>query len=164
MSGFRGKLLRIDLTKKKVKEEKLDLKAAQEFLGGSGLATHYYWHYIKDFEEIPEPLSADNPLIFMTGVLTGLPSYCTARANFCSRSPLTTFFGEANIGGKIGPRLKFAGYDGIIIEGKSKKPVYISIIDTKVEIKSAAELWGKGTYDTLEEIREELGNKRAEVV
>ena len=64
MSGFRGKILRIDLTNKEVKEEKLDLKAAQEFLGGSGLAAHYYWHYIKDFEEIPEPLSSDNPLIF----------------------------------------------------------------------------------------------------
>ena len=164
MSGFRGKILRIDLTNKEVKEEKLDLKAAQEFLGGSGLAAHYYWHYIKDFEEIPEPLSSDNPLIFMTGVLTGLPSYCTARANFCSRSPLTTFFGEANIGGKIGPRLKFAGYDGIIIEGKSEKPVYVSINNSKVEIRNAEGFWGKGTYDTLEGIREELGNKRAEVV
>lgn len=164
MSGFRGKILRIDLANKEIKEEKLDLKAAQDFLGGSGLATHYYWHYIKDFDEIPEPLSSDNPLIFMTGVLTGLPSYCTARSNFCSRSPLTTFYGETNIGGKIGPRLKFAGYDGIIIVGKSEEPVYISINDSNVEIRNAEGFWGKGTYDTLEGIREELGNKRAEVV
>ena len=94
MSGFRGKILRINLTTKKVIEEKLDLNTAQEFLGGSGLAAHYYWQYIKSYSEIPEPLSTENPLIFMTGILTGLPSYCTARANFCSRSPLTTYWGE----------------------------------------------------------------------
>ncbi|NHJ33247.1 MAG: aldehyde ferredoxin oxidoreductase family protein [Asgard group archaeon] len=164
MSGFRGKILRVNLTNMAVKEEKLDLEAAQEFLGGSGLAAHYYWRHIMDYAEIPEPLSADNPLIFMTGALTGLPSYCTARTNFCSRSPLTTFFGDANIGGKIGPKLKFAGYDGIIIEGKSDKPVFISINDSNVEIRNAEELWGKGTYDTLEMVREELGNKKAEVV
>jgi aldehyde:ferredoxin oxidoreductase len=164
MSGFRGKILRINLTTKKVIEEKLDLNAAQEFLGGSGLAAHYYWQYIKSYNEIPEPLSTENPLIFMTGILTGLPSYCTARANFCSRSPLTTYWGEANIGGKIGPWLKFAGYDGIIIVGKSENPVYISINDSNIEIRSAEELWGKGTYDTLERIREEIGNKKAEVV
>jgi len=164
MSGFRGKLLRINLTTKKVIEEKLDLKAAQKFLGGSGLAAHYYWYNVKNYEEIPEPLSAENPLIFMTGVLTGLPSYCTARAVFCSRSPLTTFMGEANIGGKIGPRLKFAGYDGLIIEGKSEEPVYLSINDSNIEIKSAKELWGRGTYDTLEIVRKEIDNKKAEVV
>jgi len=164
MSGFRGKILRIDLTKMSIKEEKLDLKIAQEFLGGSGLAAHYYWHYIKKYKEIPEPLSPENPLIFMTGVLTGLPSFCTARANFCARSPLTSFWGEANIGGTIGPRLKFAGYDGIIIVGKAEKPVYLSINDSNIEIKNADKFWGFGTYETLEKIREELGNKRAEVV
>lgn len=164
MSGFRGKILRIDLTNKKIKEEKLDINAAHEFLGGSGLAVHYYWHHIKNKKEIPEPLSAENPLIFLTGILTGLPSYCTARAVFCSRSPLTTIWGEANIGGKIGPRLKFAGYDGIIFEGKSEKPVYVSINDSKIEIKNAEAFWGKGTYDTLEIVRKEIGNKKAEVV
>ncbi|MHA1171691.1 MAG: aldehyde ferredoxin oxidoreductase N-terminal domain-containing protein [Candidatus Heimdallarchaeota archaeon] len=93
MSGFRGKLLRINLTTKKVIEEKLDLKAAQKFLGGSGLAAHYYWYNVKNYEEIPEPLSAENPLIFMTGVLTGLPSYCTARAVFLFKISINYFHG-----------------------------------------------------------------------
>ncbi len=164
MSGFRGKILRVNLTNKTIQQEKLDLDVATSFIGGSGLAAYFFWQKIKYKGIIPEALSPQNDLYFMTGVLTGLPSYCTARSNFCARSPLTGIWGESNIGGKIGPALKFAGFDGIIIEGSSKTPVFLKINNSNVEIKDAQDYWGLGTYETLERIQSELQDKKYEIV
>ncbi len=164
MSGFRGKVLRVNLTNKSIQQEKLDFDVATSFIGGSGLAAYYFWKKIKHQGIIPDPLSPQNDLYFMTGVLTGLPSYCTARSNFCARSPLTGIWGEANIGGKIGPTLKFSGFDGIIIEGSSETPVFLKINNSNVEIKDAQDFWGLGTYETLERIQSELQDKKYEIV
>ncbi|NHJ87596.1 MAG: aldehyde ferredoxin oxidoreductase family protein [Asgard group archaeon] len=163
MAAFRGKLLRINLNDKTHQIEDLNPELMKFFLGGSGLAAYLYWDFINKLEKIPEPFETENPIYFLTGILTGLPGYCTARANFCSRSPLTGIFGESNIGGKIGPQLKFAGYDGIIIEGKAESPVYIVIKDSQIEIRNATKFWGKGTYETIDLISEELSDSKYEI-
>lgn len=163
MSGFRGKLLRVNLSEKKITEEELDPTIGKEFLGGSGLGAYLYYHFIKQQKTIPEPFAPENPLYFLTGVLTGLPAFCTARSSFCTRSPQTNIWGESNIGGKIGPSLKFAGYDGIIIEGASEEPVLLVINNEEAKIISAKQYWGLGAYETQEQIRADLNNKGFEV-
>ncbi|NHJ49465.1 MAG: aldehyde ferredoxin oxidoreductase family protein [Asgard group archaeon] len=164
MSGFRGMILRVNLTTKEISKEKLDLDIARTFLGGSGLAAYFYWEKIKNLDSIPEPLSPENDLYFMNGVFTGLPSYSTPRSNFCARSPLTGIWGESNIGGKIGPYLKFAGYDGLIIEGVADQPVFLEINDDDVSIHDANDFWGLGTYETFEKIGKTIKNKGSEIV
>lgn len=152
--GYRGEIIRINLSTKEVKIEILDYTGAKQFVGGSGLGAFYYYKYIKN--QIFAPLSPDNPLIFMTGPMTGLPTSCSGRFSICSRSPLTGFWGESNSGGFFGPELKFAGYDGLIIEGAAEKPVYITIIDEKIEIKDASKYWGKGVFDTQKSLKNDL--------
>ncbi|NHK31749.1 MAG: aldehyde ferredoxin oxidoreductase family protein [Asgard group archaeon] len=164
MSGFRGKILRVNLSTNKITKEDLDLHIGNSFLGGSGLAAYYYWQKIKNLESIPEPLSPENDLYFMNGILTGLPSYCTPRSNFCARSPLTGIWGESNIGGKIGPYLKFANFDGLIIEGKADQPVFLEINNDDVRIRNANDFWGLGTYETLEKINTVLKYEKSEIV
>ena len=155
--GYREIILRVNLTTKQVSQEPLDLEGAKMFIGGSGLGAHYYFKFLNT--KNVDALSPENILIFMTGPLTGLPTSCAGRFSVCSRSPLTGFWGEANSGGNFGPELKFAGYDGIIVEGVSEKPVYLLIEDDKIEIRDASELWGMGTYAAHEKILNELGDK-----
>lgn len=164
MTGSRGTLLRINLTTREIIEEKLDTELAARFGGGSGLAAYYYWMDIKDKNKIPQPLAPESTLYFFTGVMTGLPSYCTSRSNFCARSPQTGIWGESNIGGKIGPKLKFAGYDGLIIEGKADKPVFIQIHDSDVQIRDAEKYWGLDTYQTFEKIIDDLPERKFDIV
>jgi len=158
--GYMGKILKVDLSVGKTSEEKLNMNFAKMFLGGSGLACRIIYDMInKD----TNPLGPENPLIFMTGPLTGTPAPSCGRYVVCAKSPLTGIWGESNSGGKFGPMLKFSGFDGIIITGRSEKPVYLSIIDGNVELKSAEYLVGKTTFDTQRIIAEEIGEKRVSV-
>ena len=154
--GYRGKILHVNLTSGVVRHEVLDMKAAKRFVGGSGLAAYYYFKFLN--KKNVDALSPENILIFMTGPLTGLPTSCSGRYSICSKSPLTGFWGEANSGGHFGPELKFAGYDGIIIEGASEKPVYLHIEDNKVEIRDASKYWGTGTSKAQELLLEDLND------
>ncbi len=154
--GYRENILRVNLTTREISNEALDLEGAKLFVGGSGLGAFYY-HKITENKTIA-PLSPDNPLIFMTGPMTGLPTSCSGRFSICSRSPLTGFWGESNSGGFFGPELKFAGYDGIIIEGAADNPVYLHIEDGKVEIVDAEKYWGKGVFDCQKQLLEDLSN------
>ncbi|MFW9852048.1 MAG: iron-containing alcohol dehydrogenase, partial [Candidatus Thorarchaeota archaeon] len=154
--GYRGQILHINLTTGVIQKEVLDINGAKRFVGGSGLAAYYYFKFLN--KKNVEALSPENILIFMTGPLTGLPTACSGRYTISSRSPLTGFWGEANSGGHFGPELKFAGYDGIIIEGASKEPVYILVDDDKVEIRDASKYWGLGTVKTQELIFEDLND------
>ena len=156
ISGYRGKILRINLTEREVKTEPLDEENARKFVGGSGLGAYYYYKFME--QKVVEALSPDNILIFFTGPLTGLPTACASRFSICSRSPLTNIWGEANSGGKFGLQLKFAGYDGIIVEGKSENPVYVYINDEKVEIRDAKDYWGMGVFETQEKLLHALGD------
>jgi len=158
--GYVGKILKVNLSTGKISEEPLNMDFAKMFLGGSGLACRILYDIInKD----TDPLGPENPLIFMTGPLTGTIAPSCGRYVVCAKSPLTGIWGESNSGGKFGPMLKFSGFDGIIIVGRSEKPVYLSIIDGSAELRSAEHLVGKTTFETQKIIAEELGEKRVSV-
>lgn len=151
-----GKILRIDLTNGKISEEFPDEETLRMYLGGSGLATKYL------IDEVPkgiDPLGPENKLIFMTGPLTGTPSPSTGRYCVIAKSPLTGIWGEANSAGFWGRDLKRSGFDGVIFEGISSKPVYLVTEDGKAELKDASHLWGKNTSETTKIIKEDLGDK-----
>ena len=151
-----GKILRIDLSSGQITEEFPDEETLKMYLGGSGLATKYL---IDETSKGIDPLGPENKLIFMTGPLTGTPSPSTGRYSVVAKSPLTGFWGQANSAGFWGRDLKRSGFDGVIFEGISPKPVYLVTEDGKAELRDASHLWGKNTSETTRIIREELGEK-----
>ncbi|MBW1839605.1 MAG: aldehyde ferredoxin oxidoreductase, partial [Deltaproteobacteria bacterium] len=156
MNGWVGKLLRVNLTKGSCEVEELSSTLARNFLGGRGLAGKIL------FDEVDpkvDPLGPENKLIFMTGPLTGTGAIGGASYVVVTKSPLTGSIAWSSSEGYFGPELKFAGYDGIILEGKSPEPVYLSIEDDQVELRSASHLWGKSTHKTEDLIRSEKENK-----
>jgi len=160
MNGYMGKILVVDLTKKELKDEPLNEQYAKDFIGAGGIACRY----LADLTtEKTDPLGPDNPLIFMAGLLTGTGGPSFSRWVVAARSPYTTYYGDANGAAHFGSELRFAGYDGIIVKGKSDKPVYLYIKDGKAELKDAAGLWGKNTYETIETIRKEYDDQRTRV-
>ena len=160
MNGYMGKILVVDLTKKELKDEALNEQYARDFLGAGGIACRYLADMI---DEKTDPLGPDNPLIFMTGLLTGTGGPSLSRWVVASRSPYTTFYADANGAAHFGSELRFSGYDGVIVKGKSDKPVYLYIKDGKPELKDAAGLWGKNTYETMAAIRKEYDDQRTRV-
>jgi len=160
VTGYTGKLLSVDLTQGQITEEPLNKDYAGDFVGGSGLASRYIYDMVT---EKTNPLGAENPLIFITGPLTGTNAPCCGRFTVCARSPLTGFWGEANSGGVFGPTLKFAGYDGIIVTGSSPKPVYLEIVEGKAKLKDASQLWGQDCYQTQAIIKEEMQKPKASI-
>jgi aldehyde:ferredoxin oxidoreductase len=139
-NAFMGKILRVDLTERKIFEEEIRYDWAERFVGGAGLATRYL------YQEVPpgaDPLGAENRLIFMSGPLTGTASASASRYSVVAKSPLTGIWGHGNSGGSFGPALKRSGYDGIIFEGISDEPVYLTIVNGKAALQDAGEIWGK---------------------
>ncbi|MHA2009175.1 MAG: aldehyde ferredoxin oxidoreductase family protein [Promethearchaeota archaeon] len=151
-----GKILRVNLTNGEISEEFPDDETLKLYIGGSGLATKYL---IDETVKGIDPLGPDNKLIFMTGPLTGTPSPSTGRYSVVAKSPLTDAWGEANSAGFWGRDLKRSGFDGIIFEGISPKPVYLVTNEGKAELRDASHLWGNNTSDTTRIIKEELGEK-----
>lgn len=156
MSGYHGKLLRVNLSQGTITEENIPESMHRKFLGGAGLATKYLW------DEVPkgaDPLGPDNKLIFMAGSLTGVVAPSTGRFSVVAKSPQTGIWGQANSGGRWGVDFKKCGYDGIIFEGTSPKPVCLVVEDNKAELKDASHLWGKNVPETTALLKEELGKK-----
>ena len=160
MNGYMGKILRVDLSAKKLWGEPLNEEYARAFVGGSGLAARYLYDMV---DTDTDPLGPDNPLVFMTGPLVGTPMPSAGRCSVCALSPLTRIWGESNTGGFFGPELRFAGYDGIIITGQAEKPVWLSIVAGQAELHDGADLWGSDSYETQEWVREALGEPKARV-
>ncbi len=160
MNGYAGKLLIVDLATGKTWAEPLNAQYAAQYLGGAGVAARYLFDAI---DATTDPLGADNPLIFMTGPLDATTAPSAGRFVVVARSPQTGLYGEANGGNFFGPDLKQAGYDGIIVRGKSPTPVYLLIRDGVIELRDAAHLRGKTTYDTGDAIRAELDDQKLTV-
>ncbi len=160
MNGYMGKILHVDLTAGELRDEPLEEDLARAFVGGSGLAAR-----ILSDEPVSEidPLGPENPLILMTGPLVGTSMPSAGRCSVCAIAPLTGIWGEANTGGFIGPELRFAGYDGIIITGKSDRPTWLSIVEGQAALRDGAELWGLDSYETQDRARELLGEPKARV-
>jgi aldehyde:ferredoxin oxidoreductase len=152
MNGWVGKLLRVDLSTGAIKTEPLDPKIAKDYIGARGLGTKIM------FDEVDpnvDPFSPENKLIFAPGPLSGTFAPSAGRYDVITKGPLTGTIAASNSGGSFGPELKFAGYDAVIFEGRSPKPVYLWINNDKVEIRDAAKLWGKTVPDVTEAIRAE---------
>lgn len=161
MGGYVGKILRINLTERQIKTEPLNLELAKKFLSGRGLAGKMFT------DEVPadvEAFSPENKVFIATGALTGTNAPTSGRFMVVTKSPLNSTMASSNSGGYWGPQLKFAGYDMIVLEGKADAPVYLSILDDKVEIKDASHVWGKDVYETTAVLKEEFGDDKAKVM
>ena len=156
-----NKLLRIDLTERKISAEEIPEKIIKQYIGGTGFISYYLF---KELKEKIDPLSPENKIIIATGPAQATRIPITGRYAVGTKSPLTNHFLDSHCGGFIGPEIRMAGYDLIIIEGKSEKPVYISIKDDKVEIKDAAHLWGKYANKTEAKIREDEEETRMRII
>ncbi|MFZ5945931.1 MAG: aldehyde ferredoxin oxidoreductase family protein [Bacillota bacterium] len=154
MEGIRGQLLRVDLTNKTAKAEEVPAHLFKDYIGGRGLSAYYL---TREVDPKCDPLGTNNKLIFFNGPFSGTMVPGNNKINVAFKSPLTNTYSYSLCGGHFGPELKFAGYDGLIIEGQAEEPVYLSIDNDKVEIKSAEKVWGKNIADTDYSIKEELG-------
>ncbi|AMM54231.1 aldehyde ferredoxin oxidoreductase family protein [Pyrococcus kukulkanii] len=147
MKGYKGKILRVDLTSGEVSIEPLGDDVIEKFVGGKGLG--YYLMY----KEVPpgtDPFSPGNKLLFVPGALTGLiPG--SSKVIAVSKSPETRLISDSSGGDAFGPKLK-GHFDAVIIEGRAEEPVYIYIYEGQAEIRDAGELWGKGVYEATNEL------------
>ncbi len=159
MYGYAGKFLKVDLSEGKISTEPLDQGVAKLFLGGGGLAAKL----MEGMDWSIDPFDPRNLLIFSLGPLTGVPAPCCSRYVVSAKSPLTNLWGEAHASGYWGPELKFAGWDAIVVEGRSEKPVYLWINDEKVEIRDAKEIWGRDTFEAENLLQNILGGKNVRV-
>ena len=155
-----AKILRINLETKNIEYEDYTDEDESKFIGGMGLATAIF---TREVEPETDPFDGDNLLILSVGPFCGTAIPFCGRFFITSKSPLTKILGEASSGGFFGKELKSAGFDLLIIKGKSPNPVYLWINDGKAEIRDASELWGKGTQDTDKNIKKMLGNDSIKV-
>ena len=150
--SWAGKILRVNLTAGTCVSEPLRMDWAREYLGQRGLATKYF---VEEVDAKVDPLGADNKIIWATGPLTGTMASTGGRYSVITKGPLTGAIACSNSGGYWGAELKMAGWDMIIFEGRSAKPVYLSVVDDKAELRDATHLWGKTTWQTEEILKKE---------
>ena len=166
--GYHGVILDVDLSTKKVSKISLTKEDARNFIGGRGLGMKLLADRLK--KPGVDPLSPENPLLFMPGPFSGFPIPSSSRTCIVTKSPrtsplkskypLASTVSYANMGGFFGPEVRFAGYDGIMVTGRSASPVYIWIADDKVEIRDAGKFWGMRTDEFDRRFIEELGDRR----
>ncbi len=157
--GYTGKILRIDLTEKRSRVCDMEPEMPPLFLGGRGFNSKRLYDEVKPGIY---PLSSDNKLFFATGPLVGTMFPTASRLNISAKSPQTGILGDTNAGGHFAPEMKFAGYDQIILEGRSRDPVYVFVSDGVVEFMDASHLSGKDVYDTDEMIKSDLADRRVQ--
>lgn len=153
-------ILFINLTTGVIDRVEVPYQWEVEYLGGASLACRLLY---KDLISTLNPLSPEAPLLFITGPLTGTYGPAVGRFVICAKSPATGLWGESNCGGFWGPELRMAGFDGLWITGKAENPVYISIVDNKIQLHSAVHIWGMDTYSTQTAVKAELNVKNARV-
>jgi aldehyde:ferredoxin oxidoreductase len=151
--SWTGKILRVNLTTGSIKVEPTNMDWARAYIGSRGLGTKYL---VEEVNAKVDPLSADNKIIWATGPLTGTMASTGGRYTVITKSPLTGAVACSNSGGYWGAEFKMAGWDMLIFEGKSPKPVYLYINDDVVELRDAAHLWGKSVWETEETLKKSL--------
>ena len=150
--GYAGYYLDIDLTKGKIHKKELEKEWTRLYLGGSGVAAKILWDRTGPETD---PLGPDNVLVVGTGPLTGALFSPSGRMMFASKGPLTGVWAESHVGGFLGAEIKYAGFDFVVFNGRSNKPVYLNLRDGNAELLDASHLWGKETNVTTQMIREE---------
>ncbi|HKZ69236.1 MAG TPA: aldehyde ferredoxin oxidoreductase family protein [Anaerolineales bacterium] len=161
MNGYLGKLLTVDLTTGRIGEQSIPDSYLRDFVGGASLGARLLYSRLTP---TLDPLSPDNPLLFITGPLTGTSGPAVGRYTVCAKSPATGLWAESNCGGFVGPEIRFAGYDGLLFTGRAASPVYLWLKDGKAELRDASHLWGQAdTYETQTTIKKEVGDSLARV-
>ena len=158
--SWQGQILRVNLTEGTCEAEPLNTKWAQEYLGTRGLATNSLWEHMSP---TADPMSPENVVIFATGPLPGTMASTSGRYAVVTKGPLTGAIACSNSGGKFGAELKYAGYDLLLIEGRSEVPVYLLIQDERVTLEPANEIWGTTVWNTEDWIRNRHSNPQLKV-
>jgi len=156
--GYNGKILRVNLSNYKSSTEEPDEVFYRRYFGGRGIISYYL---LKELRVGVDPLGPENKLIFAAGPVTGTPVIGSGRNSVGAKSPLTTTYGEAEAGGFWGAELKHTGFDGIIIKGRARSPVYLWVHDGEAEIRDAEHLWDLDIGDSQGAIRKDIGEKLA---
>ena len=157
--GYAGNILRVNLTNGKIRTEPTE-KYAKRWIGGRAINT---WILLNELDPKVKWYDSENILTFGVGVLVGTIAAGACRVSVDTKNAFNNGIGSANVGGFFGAELKFAGFDNIIISGKAKNPVYLWICNGKVEIRDAAYIWGKTTWETERRIRKNLNDERIRV-
>ena len=153
-NGYFEKMLRVNLTTGEMKVEVLDKELAKKFIGGRGLGTKILYD---EGVAVCEPLSADNKLVYITGPLTGAGAPSSGRYMVVTKSPLTGMIACSNSGGIWGAKLKYAGWDAIIVEGEAPEWCYLNIEDDKFELLDAREYLGLYSEELDDRLKEKHG-------
>ena len=159
-NGYWQKLLRVDLTTRKTSVETIEEQDLKRFIGGAGLGGEILRREVSAKTDAYDP---KNRVIFGTGPFQGPPIPGSAKFSIVGISPVTGTFGDTAAGADWGPSLKDAGYDMLVVEGASEKPVYLHIVDDEIEIKDASGLWGQDAYDSIDTIHRETGDNKLSV-
>ena len=152
LGGFHDHVARVNLSEDKVAYEGVDDEDAKKYIGARGLGVKYVFDQGPDVD----PLGPDNLIAFMNGPLTGTQVTMSGRIAICTKSPIEGQVTDSHHGGWSGARLKWAGFDGLLFEGKAEDPVYAYVEDGEVELRDASHLWGWGVHDTMAEIEDEI--------
>ena len=157
MNAYTGKILYVDLTTGGTRTASFDESFAKSYIGGTGFGIKMLIDHLKPGIDAFSP---ENPLIYVSGAMSGTMVPCTAaKFGVFAKSPATGLLGEAYSTGRWGAELRMTGYDILVITGKAKKPVYLWINDGAAQLKSAAHLWGKTTWEAEQMIRDDLGDQ-----
>jgi aldehyde:ferredoxin oxidoreductase len=151
LGGFHDHVARVDLSEGVVNYEGVDDEDAKKYIGARGLGVKYVFDNGPDVD----PLGPDNLIAFMNGPLTGTQVTMSGRIAVCTKSPIEGQITDSHHGGWSGARLKWAGFDGLLFEGKAEDPVYAYVEDGEVELRDASHLWGKGIHETADIVEEE---------
>ena len=157
--GYKGTILSVDLNKRKIVTKSLSKDFARKYIGGRGFGARILYDEVGPQVN---PLSPENLFIMATGPLTGT-SAPGSKMSFIAKSPATYGYADSSIGGVLGPQMKFAGYDVILVRGKGQKPIFLSINGSGVEFRDASGLWGRGCIETEAAIKKELGEAEVAV-
>ena len=156
MQAYQNRVLRVDLNKQEATVEPLRMDFAEKYVGSKGLAIRYMY---EDLKPGIDPLGPDNKLYFTTGPMTGTPIPCSGKLSVAAKSPATGTMNDCSIGGHIGIRLKFAGYDMAVFEGQLEKPGYVVIEDDEITFHEAGDLWGKTSHEAEKALISEYGTE-----
>ncbi len=160
LGGFAGQILHVNLTSGQIEIERPSESFYRTYWGGSAMGAYYL---LKNTPAHADPLGPENTLCFMLSASTGVPVSGNSRCTATAKSPLTGLVGDSQAGGFWPAELKFAGFDGIVLTGRSPRPVYLWVHDGQAELRDAGHLWGRLTADAEGAIRRELGDDKIEV-
>ncbi len=156
MNGYGGSILRVNLTTGTVAKEPTPAEVARDFIGGRGFGIYFL---LKEVPKGADPLGPENKLIISSGPISGMLIPGGGKCDWTTKAPLTGGYASASMGGHFTAEMRYAGLDSIILEGISPKPVYLFIDDDKMELRDAADLWGKATFAVEKQFKEKLGEE-----